>query len=715
MVEGIPLYVRLLSPRSRTTITETNVTLKWEIMDPDDVSGIITYELYFSDDIVPSLYMSDLNGTNYTMIGLKDRATYYWYVIPNGRNGKGDCLSGTWSFIVNKSALLPLVNHTTPPDGDTINSSSVQLTWITQNPLNDSLWFDVYVGNSSESITLNATTKNETFLLDGLMDNTTYYWKVVPWSERITGRSNSGVWHFIVKKDFIPIYNISWSIDGSPLKVKKGDTLSFNFTINNTGNKVNTVLIEKVGSLAERAALSKTNFNLLPGASDMTSVLLFTSDFNVGKHILTLKLVHGGGEDNIEIPINITGDTIPEPKPPGENDRGLLLAAIVGIVLLFITVIGVLVLIQKRRKKKEEADDGYADSDAIEADIVQLPVMPGQVRVSPLQPIDIPPVMPTTYDMRYQFKGRDVPSTPPPKPIPGMTASSEPFDISKISIPSKPAPPVSPVDLNQQYLALPPARFLEVKEDEQRVPIEELFLMTPGGLLVQHYSLQRETGLNEDVLASMLSAVKSFILDSLSMLEKETGEESEVNRIDVGKYSVMMASGKSLALVAISSHEKKDIILDQIKKGANVLEEKFGEIMIDWDGDMSKMEGVKPYIESLVKGEFDPESLKRQTEKILPTPPEEKPGLPTGLKTITIALPDPIKIPDTTKALAEKSEVPQDAPPISGQTSEILASLKNILIEGEDAMILDVPPPVSSALPGTPALPSLPLPGKEGP
>ena len=135
--------------------------------------------------------------------------------------------------------------------------------------------------------------------------------------------------------------------------------------------------------------------------------------------------------------------------------------------------------------------------------------------------------------------------------------------------------------------------------------IDELFLITPSGLLVQHYSLERESGLNEDVLAGMLTAVKSFISDSLSLLDKSADRDSEINRIDFGKYSVLMYSGKTLSLVGITSHEEKERIMDQLKKCLAILEDRYGHIIKDWDGDTSKVEDIKPCIEQMVRGELD--------------------------------------------------------------------------------------------------------------
>ncbi|MDP7264187.1 MAG: hypothetical protein QGH39_01360 [Candidatus Thermoplasmatota archaeon] len=675
-VELSSLRVRLLSPRNNTTITESSFTLKWELKLSGLMLKNILHDLYFGEEKEPPLYQSDLSRTNYTVTDLTDQTRYYWYVVASFEDGSTNGSSPIWSFFVDKAAQIPEVNNSYPLKGDIISTTYVNISWETINPLGENLSFDVYLGDSQDNLSLYATTRNESYYLEGLVDGTTYYWKVIPWSDRITGRSNSGIWNFTVEKGFVAIYDISWTKDKDSLSIIKGETLSFNLILNNTGNNVDTVMIEKVSQLAIKAALSKTNFILLVGRSDMTNVLVHTSDFNIGIHNFSLRLIHGGGESEkiIDIKINITGDLPSDPEKPDEKGNSFLLALIVVIILLFIIVIFVLLNLKKGREKQEDRDDGYAESDAIEADIVHMP-FPGQAQSLSTQPFGVAPMAAApVLDPRYQFKGTphsvrsQIPTTKGPT---GM----ESFDISQLHLPREPDLAGPPVDIKQEFLALPPARFLEVKPEEQRVPIEELFLMTPGGLLVQHYSLQRESGMNEDVLASMLSAVKSFIMDSLAMLEKEAGEESEVNRIDVGKYSVMMATERSLALIAISSHEQKEIILDQIKKGVSILEEKFGSVMVEWDGDMSKVEGVKPYIEALVRGEFDPASIGKTAEQTLPEPAPPGPELPSGLKSVTIALPDPINIPDTTKVLPEKSEVI----PEESARADILSALEDIL------------------------------------
>lgn len=688
-VQFASIGVKLLSPKNNTTITESSFTLEWELKFPGLMLKNILHDLHFGVEKEPSLYQSDLNRTNYTVTDLMDQTWYYWYIDSSNAVGGINGTSPIWSFFVDKDAQIPEVNNSYPLNGDIITTTNVNLSWKTINPLGENLSFDVYLGDSEDNLSLFATTRNESFYLEGMVDGTTYFWKVIPWSGRITGRSNSGIWNFTVDMGFVPFYDISWDTDKDLFSVIKGKTISFNLFLNNTGNNVDMVIIEKVSPLAKKAAIFKTNFNIPPGKSDMTNVDVHTSEFNVGIHIFSLKLIHGGGkkEQNIEIEINITGHSPTDPSKPETEGNSLLLALIVVFILLFIVVIFALIYMKKRRDE-ENTDYGYVESDAIEADIVHMPVH-GQTQSPPVP------------GPRYRFKGRDASVMGSPIASKQPVTDMGNFDISKLHLPSDPDLAGPPVDIKHKFLALPPARFLEVKQEEQRVPIEELFLMTPGGLLVQHYSLQRETGMNEDVLASMLSAVKSFIMDSLAMLEKETGEESEVNRIDVGKYSVMMATERSLALIAISSHERKEIILDQIKKGVSILEEKFGSVMVEWDGDMSKVEGVKPYVEALVRGEFDPASMGIMAEQTLPEPPLPGPELPAGLKSVTIALPDPIKIPDTAKVLPEKSEVIAE----ESAGTDILSALEDILAAPSDRTV------ESTTVSPSPSIPQTPFPG----
>ena len=596
----------------------------WNVIDLDTPLAGISFDLYFGTDITPPKYMSDLDETNYPLRELKYNTTYHWYVIPFDETGEGKCSSSVWSFTVNRSVQAPETRYLTPSNGAIISTTSIDLAWEVDDPSGGDLSFNINLGDAEDNLSRIGTTDSNEYLLKNLEYNTTYYWEVIPWSNTVLGRSTSGVWNFTVKRNFVSNNTISWSMDKDLLTVIEGASiLSFNLTVNNTGNNVNTININVddlniSDMLIGKVLFTPTTHLVLPiGGSETVRITVLTSSLVPGEYPLVLLLGHNGAEETISLAVNIT-EKISDSPPvtPREEGTGgdskpfpvlyiILIGAVFLISLFFI-------LYRRRKKKRDIGEDVEIDMVTPDVDIVHIP-SPGYVNVT-----SMPHLMQKGRDhgipqeRTYQIKGR---STAPymtrgsEAPYTDGKTASKPgdFDLSRIQIPG--ASEMEGITVPQEEgeektLSLPPARYLEITEEEQKVPIEEIFLMTPTGILLQHYSLERETGLNEDVLASMLSAVTSFIIDSLSMIGKEDVGGRDLS-IDMGDFSVMMAPGDSLNLVAITSRDKKEDVKKQLEKGVDALEDVFGEIMTDWDGDMSKIEGVKPYVESLVKGELD--------------------------------------------------------------------------------------------------------------
>ena len=730
--------VELREPLDEAVITEKSITLRWNCTDPDTAPDAILFDLYFGNNTDPPKYKSDLTERSEHITGLSDNSTYYWKVGARDGEGYGYCASGTWSFSVNTFAEVPEVTLETPIDGTIINRTYANLTWSVLNASEGGIIYRVLIGSSPESLSEKDTTGDTWYVLNNLSDNTTYHWKVEPYAGGLRGRCVSGTWKFTICKGFIEVINISWDWDNKPLSAVKGKELSFNLTVRNYGNVVLSVGIEKDGPLSNKVSLGKNRFTLAPGNATMIPITLFTTQLDVGLHEIVLLLSFSETSERIEIPASITsGESEPDETSEKKKKSPYLVPMMIAAIIAAGIIVVVILIIMKKRKRSEE--QGKYDFEEIEADveIVHVPGMgpptqgTGTGAGVPASP-DI-----TSRDARYSFKGRVQtpyceiqPGVPPQPTLPGgrtglVSTLDGGIDLSGLHLPSEPLRPDVP-GTGEQMLALPPARFLEVREEDRKIPIDELFLMTSSGLLVQHYSLKRESGLNEDVLASMLTAVRSFILDSLSMVDKKGVEDKDLS-IDMGRFSVMMASGRTINLVAITDKDQKEPVMGQLGKGLEAIERAFGHVMENWDGDMDKVAGVQPFVESLVKGEFDEKKLVEAAAQPpapvekppvpmptpmpapMPVPPGESPELPSGMRTMTITLPDPIKVPDTTKALPEKSEVPLKVTPEEPKGANILAALDDILIDipgsgGGNERISETPEPV----PPAPVLPTPP-------
>ena len=130
--------------------------------------------------------------------------------------------------------------------------------------------------------------------------------------------------------------------------------------------------------------------------------------------------------------------------------------------------------------------------------------------------------------------------------------------------------------------------------------IDEIFLMTTYGILIDHYISERKSKVDEEILGSMLVAVKSFITDSFDLPDAVGGGKMNLNNIDFGDFSVILSTGKYLTMVAIMTSGNKDDIYSHITIGVERIEEKYGSALDGWDGDMEALSGLPDYMKKVV-------------------------------------------------------------------------------------------------------------------
>src|SRR4030066_87188 len=75
--------------------------------------------------------------------------------------------------------------------------------------------------------------------------------------------------------------------------------------------------------------------------------------------------------------------------------------------------------------------------------------------------------------------------------------------------------------------------------------VDEVFLMTPTGMLLKHYTRRLRPDQDEDILAGMLTAVQNFIRDSFD----EAG--GRLNEIRFENYDVLISHSKNVVIAAI--------------------------------------------------------------------------------------------------------------------------------------------------------------------
>ena len=169
-----------------------NVLISWKSEDKD--SEIIYYDLYFGKKDNLGLIAEDFKDTNYSLKNLEPGTTYYWKVIAKDETGlKSE--SPIWSFSTSHLPSKPkIISPKNSQKG--FSFEKITLEWKSNDLDNDVIYYDLYLGNSSDflAMILNESTDTK-YELQNLKPCTTYYWKVIAYDKK-SGEISSDTYSF---------------------------------------------------------------------------------------------------------------------------------------------------------------------------------------------------------------------------------------------------------------------------------------------------------------------------------------------------------------------------------------------------------------------------------------------------------------------------------------------------------------------------------------
>jgi predicted ATPase len=139
---------------------------------------------------------------------------------------------------------------------------------------------------------------------------------------------------------------------------------------------------------------------------------------------------------------------------------------------------------------------------------------------------------------------------------------------------------------------------------EEAPRVEAVYLVEDTGLSIREVQ-REETELDSDIFASMLSAVGSFVKDSLSIL---TGEETRdaLNRLGYGDYTILIESGRRANLVVILTGRENESLISDMGDMLSEVDSRYGSRLSEWNGDGDKVEGIEGILQTLItSGKYD--------------------------------------------------------------------------------------------------------------
>ncbi|MCB0702803.1 MAG: T9SS type A sorting domain-containing protein [Ignavibacteriae bacterium] len=233
----------LVSPQDQSTKLEISQTLDWS-----DVLGADKYTVQLSDksDFSSLILNKTITGTQESVNNLNHFTKYYWRVVAENNNKKGN-----WSNVFNFKTNIEKSSLVSPPNNSINLNLSETLTWE-DVPYADNYEVQIDTKNTFDSPNLFVSTPTQNRRsFDNLLNDTIYYWRT-----RIKANNEFGdwseIWNFrtklkepslikpdnnLTKVEFIDTLEWSNSAPTSAYKVQISKSPNFNsFVVDETIN-----------------------------------------------------------------------------------------------------------------------------------------------------------------------------------------------------------------------------------------------------------------------------------------------------------------------------------------------------------------------------------------------------------------------------------------------------------------------------------------------
>jgi hypothetical protein len=126
--------------------------------------------------------------------------------------------------------------------------------------------------------------------------------------------------------------------------------------------------------------------------------------------------------------------------------------------------------------------------------------------------------------------------------------------------------------------------------------VYEAYLIHETGPALAYASREKNMELEDVIVSGMFTAVQDFINDTL---KGRTFDEWKLDEMKFSKGKILIEKTQNLYIAAIFDGDGNKL-RKHVKRLLHDINEKYGELLVDWDGNMSKLEGIKAMTMSLI-------------------------------------------------------------------------------------------------------------------
>jgi len=149
--------------------------------------------------------------------------------------------------------------------------------------------------------------------------------------------------------------------------------------------------------------------------------------------------------------------------------------------------------------------------------------------------------------------------------------------------------------------------------------VKEVFLIYQDGILMAHVAKdESSTGMDDDSVGAMLTAIQTFVRDTFSDGKKEAEEAWSLKKLEFAGKNLLIERGEKSFLVVIFDGEEGRRLYKDLENTMDEILDKYGKVLKKWRGNMSQIQGVEQIISRLLTEEDDKEAKEQEVDDETP-------------------------------------------------------------------------------------------------
>lgn len=130
--------------------------------------------------------------------------------------------------------------------------------------------------------------------------------------------------------------------------------------------------------------------------------------------------------------------------------------------------------------------------------------------------------------------------------------------------------------------------------------VEQVFLVhTETGILLDHVLAEGIRGQDGDLVSGMLTAIQQFVSDSFGQ-----GENDSLESLQMGEINILVARSSQIYLACVVRGNPPASLIQQMHTALEFISLECGAALADFNGDTSKFQAARRYLENLLVARF---------------------------------------------------------------------------------------------------------------